>query len=63
MLYFMGAGFFVHRRMSAVKKVEFISNRVSCITLKDKWCNIIVLNVHAQLKIRTMILKIAFMKK
>ena len=41
-------GFFVHRRIrSAVKKVEFISDRVSCITLKGRWCDIIVLNVHA----------------
>ena len=39
---------FVHRRIrSAVKKVEFISDRVSCITLKGRWCDIIVLNVHA----------------
>ena len=33
--------------ISAVKKVEFISDRVSFITLKDRWCDIIVLNVHA----------------
>ena len=39
---------FVHTRIrSAVKKVEFISDRVSCITLKGRWCDIIVLNVHA----------------
>jgi Exonuclease III len=40
--------FFVHRRIrSAIKKVEFISDRVSCITLKGRWCDIIVLNVYA----------------
>ena len=33
--------------MSAVKKVEFLSNRVSYIVLRGRWCNIIVLNVHA----------------
>ena len=27
--------------------MEFISDRVSCITLKGRWCDIIVLNVHA----------------
>jgi len=27
--------------------VEFISDRVSCITLKGRWCDIIVLNAHA----------------
>ena len=43
-----GLGFFVHRRIrSAVKKVEFISDRVSCITLKGRWCDIIILSVHA----------------
>ena len=40
--------FFVHRRIrSAVKKVGFISDRVSCITLKGRWCDIIVLNAHS----------------
>ena len=44
----LGTRFFVHRRIrSAVKKVEFISDRVSYITLKGRWCDIIVLNVHA----------------
>ena len=27
--------------------MEFISDRVSCITLKGRWCDIIVLNAHA----------------
>jgi hypothetical protein len=27
-------------------KAEFISYRMSCITLTDSWCDIIVLNVH-----------------
>ena len=27
--------------------MEFISGRVSCITLKGRWCDIIVLNVHS----------------
>ena len=47
----LGTGFFVHRRIrSAVKKVDFISDRVFCITLKGRWCDIIVLNVHAPSK-------------
>ena len=42
LLYFMRTGFFVHRRIrSAVKKQEFVSDRVSCITLKGRWCDII----------------------
>ena len=44
----LGAGFFVHQKIaSAVKRVEFVSDRVSYIVLRGSWCNIIVLNVHA----------------
>ena len=43
----MGTGYFVHDTIvSAVKTVEFVSNRVSYILLKGRWCNIF-LNVHA----------------
>jgi hypothetical protein len=31
---------------SAVKRVEFVSNRVSYIVMRGRWCDI-VLNVHA----------------
>jgi hypothetical protein len=42
-------GIFVHNRIiSAVKRVKFVSDRMSYITLKGRWCDIIVLNVHAQ---------------
>jgi hypothetical protein len=41
-------GFFVHHRtVSAVKRVEFVSDRVSHIVLRGHWCNINVVNVHA----------------
>ena len=44
----LGTEFFVHHRIvSAVKRVEFVSDRVSYTVLKGRWCNIIVLNVHA----------------
>ena len=44
----MGIGSFVHHRLvSAVKRVEFVSDRVQYIVLRGRWCNIIVLNVHA----------------
>jgi exonuclease III len=44
----LGTGFFVHKRiLSAVRRVEFIGDRMSYIKLRGCWCNIIVLNVHA----------------
>jgi hypothetical protein len=30
-----------------VKKIEFVSDRMSYIVLRGRWCNIIVLNAHA----------------
>ena len=44
----LGTGFFVNQGIvSAVKRVEFVGDRVSHIVLRDHWFNIIVLNVHA----------------
>jgi hypothetical protein len=41
-------GFFVQKRIvSAVRRVEFVSDRMSYIILRGRWCSIIVLNVHA----------------
>jgi hypothetical protein len=40
--------FFVHKRIiSAVKGIEFVSDRMSYIMLRGNWCHIIVLNIHA----------------
>jgi len=47
----LGTGFFVHhRKVSAGKRVEFVSDRVSYIVLRGRWCNVIFLNVHAPSK-------------
>jgi hypothetical protein len=33
--------------VSAIKRVEFVSDRMSYIVLRGRWCNIIVPNAHA----------------
>jgi hypothetical protein len=44
----IGTDFFLHWRViSAVRSVEFISDRMSYVILRARWCSIIVLNVHA----------------
>jgi hypothetical protein len=44
----LGAGFFVHKRIiPAVRRVDFVSDRMSYIILRGRWCNIVVLNVRA----------------
>jgi hypothetical protein len=45
----LGTGFFIHKRiLLAANKVEFVSDRMSYMILRGRWCNIIVLNVHAR---------------
>jgi hypothetical protein len=44
----LGTSFFLLKRIvSTVRRVVFISDRMSCIILRGRWCNIIVLNVKA----------------
>ena len=60
----MGKGFFVHHRIiSAVKRAEFVSDRVSYIFLRGCWCNIIVLNLHAPSEGKSDDSKVSFMRK
>ena len=38
----------MHRRLvSAVKRIEFVSDRFSYIVLRGRWLHIILVNVHA----------------
>jgi hypothetical protein len=36
-----------HRIVLTVKRLEFVSDRMSYIVLRGQWCNIIFLNVRA----------------
>ena len=55
--------FFVHRRIaSAVKRAEFVSDRISYIVPRGRWCNIFVLNVHAPSEEKVIVQKIVFMR-
>jgi hypothetical protein len=50
----LGTDFFVHKRIiSAVKRVQFDSDRMPYIILRGRWCHIIVLNVHAPTEDKT----------
>jgi exonuclease III len=47
----LGTGFFIQKGIiSAVKRVEFVSHRMSYIILRGRWCDIIILNVHAPIE-------------
>jgi hypothetical protein len=47
----LGTGFFVRKRIvSAVRRVEFISDWMLYILLRGRWCNIIVLNDRMDLR-------------
>ena len=59
----MGTGFSGHHRIvSAVRRVEFVSDRMSYIVLRGRWCNIIILNVHAPSEEKSDDLKDSFMR-
>jgi hypothetical protein len=59
----LGTGFFVHhRKVSTIKTVEFVSDRMSCLVLKGHWFNIIVLNWHARTEEKNEDSKHSFMR-
>jgi hypothetical protein len=54
----LGTGFFVHKRiMPAVKRIEFVSDRMSYIIPRGCWFHIIVLNIHTPTEDKTNDLK------
>jgi hypothetical protein len=58
----LGTGLFVHKRIiSAVKRVQSVSDRMSYIILRGRWCHIIVLNVHAPTEDKTDDVKDSFL--
>ena len=51
-------GKFVHQRiLSAVKRAEIVSHRMSYIVLRSRWFNVMFLNVHATNEEKSMIQK------
>jgi exonuclease III len=60
----LGTGFFVYKRIiSAVKRVEFVSDRISYIILRGCSFHIIVLKVHVQTEDKTNDVKDSFYKE
>jgi phage terminase large subunit-like protein len=54
----------VHKRIiSAVKKAEFVTDRMSYIILRGHWRHIILLNIHAPPEDKTDDMKDSFYKK
>ena len=43
----LGIGFFVHHRIvSAANRAEFVSDRISYLALRGRWCNFVLFNEH-----------------
>jgi hypothetical protein len=49
--------------VSAVRRVEFVSDKMPYIILRSRWCNIIVLNVHAPCEVKCDDVKDSFYKE
>jgi len=51
-----------HRLVSAVKRIEFVSDSFSHIVLRGRWLHIILVNVHAPSEEKSEELKDSFMR-
>jgi hypothetical protein len=49
--------------ISAVKRVEFVSDRMSYIIVRGRWCHVIVLKGHAPIEDKTGDMKDSFYKE
>jgi len=59
----LGTVFFVHHRIiSAVKRVECVSDMIKYMVLRGRWYNIVVLNMHAPSEKKVIIQKAVFMR-
>jgi hypothetical protein len=59
--YELGTVFFMHKRIiPAVKRVEFVNDRMSYRIIRGRWCHIIVLNVHDPRENKTHVVKDSF---
>jgi exonuclease III len=57
----LGTDFFVHKRIiSAIKRVEFVGDKMSYIILRNCWCDITVLDVHALTEAKIDDMKVRF---
>jgi hypothetical protein len=57
----LGTVFSVHNRIiSVVRRIQSVSDRMSYITLKGHWCDIIVLSVHAPTEDKDDVIKDSF---
>jgi hypothetical protein len=59
----LGMDLFVHKRIISIKRVEFISDRMSYIALRGCWHHIIVLNLHAPVQDKSDDVKDSFFKE
>jgi len=52
----LGRGFLLHKGITlAVKKVVLASDRISYISLRGRWCDIVILSMHQHLRLKVMI--------